>query len=238
MISFDEFKCNLEAVRKRIVRSAQLCGRDPGTIRLLPVTKTHGPEVLDYVKRSGMDWVGENRVQETIEKQGTEWRGRIRWELIGHLQSNKVKHAVESFDRIQSVDSVSLLSKLNRHAGDCGIIMPVLLQFNTGRDPAKSGFETEDAEMAVEACLRCDALKLEGLMTIAPLVEDPAAARLAFAGLRSLRDRLSRTFGIALPELSMGMTSDMEAAIEEGSTCLRIGTALFGGRTGGADHAG
>jgi len=238
MISFDQFKCNLEAVRKRIVRAAHLCGRDPESIRLLPVTKTHGPEVLEYVKRIGMDRVGENRVQETMEKQGGDWRKNLHWDLIGHLQSNKAKHAVECFDRIQSVDSLALIQKLDRLAGDRGMVLPVLLQFNTGHDPAKSGFEPEDADMAVEACLRCDALKLEGLMTIAPLVEDPDAARRAFAGLRLLRERLMRTFGIALPELSMGMTSDMETAIEEGSTCLRIGTALFGDRTGGAHHVG
>ena len=154
----------------------------------------------------------------------------MRWELVGHLQSNKVKPAVECFDRVQSVDSIKLLTKLDRECEAHQKIMPILLEVNTGRDPAKYGIMPEATAATFEAVLACKHLHVEGLMTIAPLSKDKSVARQAFTDLRKLRDQLEQQYNLALPELSMGMTNDLEEAIAEGSTLVRIGTALFGER--------
>jgi pyridoxal phosphate enzyme (YggS family) len=219
-------------IKERIAIAAESAKRNVATIELLPVTKFHPPEVVQWCANAGLLAVGENRVQEAASKR--ELLGKlgqqVRWELIGHLQSNKAKLAVQIFDRIQSVDSVKLIERLARLAGESERILPVLLQFNTGRDSAKSGFEVEEAEAAAEAIMAAPELAWQGLMTIAPLSDDPALAQRAFAGLRELRDSLSSRFAIELPVLSMGMTSDLECAIKEGSTQIRIGTALFGER--------
>lgn len=217
---------------ERIARATEAAGRDKGSVELLPVTKFHPPEALQWCIHAGVAGIGENRVQEAAGKReilGAE-AGNLRWELIGHLQSNKAKLAVETFDRIQSVDSVKLIERLARLAAERGRILPVLLQFNTGRDAAKSGFEVEQASAAADAVLAAPELAWQGLMTIAPLSDDPAVARRTFAGLRELRDRLAERYSHDLPVLSMGMTGDLEAAIAEGSTQIRVGTALFGER--------
>lgn len=217
---------------ERITTATEAAGREEGSVELLPVTKFHPPEAIQWCIRAGLAGIGENRVQEAASKRevlGAE-AGKLRWELIGHLQSNKAKLAVETFDRIQSVDSVKLIERLARLAAERGRILPVLLQFNTGRDAAKSGFEVEQASAAADAVLAAPELAWQGLMTIAPLSDDPAVARRTFAGLRELRDRLAERYGHALPVLSMGMTGDLEAAIAEGSTQIRVGTALFGER--------
>ena len=151
--------------------------------------------------------------------------------MIGHLQSNKAALAASLFDRIQSVDSIRLLDRLNRAAEEAGLALPVLIQVNAGRDPAKHGCELEDAPRIVEHALDCKHLRAEGLMTIAPLTEDPEVAIRTFAALRACRDRLAEALQTPLPELSMGMTGDLRAAIQAGSTQIRVGTALFGART-------
>lgn len=223
------FVRNAQALEERIARICADCGRDPLEVQLMAVTKTHGAEAVDYAARYGLKSIGENRVQEAATKK-PESTATIRWELIGHLQSNKAKLAVEIFDRIQSVDRAKLVRALDRHAGEQNRVLPVLLQVNAGDDPAKFGVSCEDAPALLEAALEASHLKVEGLMTIAPLDEDPTVARSAFERLRNLRDELQEGFGVSLPELSMGMTDDLEQAVRAGSTCVRVGTALFGAR--------
>ncbi len=231
MISIDEFRSNLAAVRERIASACAAAGRPVDAVGLLPVTKNHPAEAARHVAAFGLPAVGENRVQEAMAKR--EACGvPLRWELIGHLQSNKAKDAVATFDRIQSVDSLKLLRRLDRCAGEAGKALPILLQCNSGGDPAKYGFGVVEMEGALEAALSLEHLRVEGLMTVAPLDEDPAVARRAFERLRELRDGLADRFGVALAELSMGMTGDLESAIEAGSTQIRVGTALFGSRGG------
>jgi len=231
MIQYSIFAENLSQLKARMAQACELCGRSVDSVSLLPVTKNHPVEAIEFAVRSGLVAVGENRVQEASDKRGS-YPGRVRWELIGHLQSNKAQDAVAVFDRIQSVDSVKLLRRLDRFAGEQGKTLPILLQCNTGEDPNKSGFAVEEADRVLEAALGAANLQVDGLMTIAPLDDDPALARAAFERLRELRDRLAVRFDVALPELSMGMTGDLEAAIAAGSTQIRVGTALYGERTG------
>ncbi len=234
-LSYDDFLANLADVNARIALACREAGRDPGAVGLLPVTKTHPPEAGAYVARAGLPAVGENRVQEAKEKQPLAAAPGLRWELIGHLQSNKASLAAALFHRIQSVDGGRLLTRLDRAAGENEGRPPlrILIQVNAGNDPAKFGCEPEDAPRLVEQALACANLRLDGLMTIAPLSEDPSVARRTFSRLRELRDSLASSFGIALPELSMGMSGDLAAAIAAGSTQVRVGTALFGAREKG-----
>lgn len=201
----------------------------PGEVTLLPVTKTHPAAAAEYAARCGFTAVGENRVQEGMEKR-PQAPATLRWELIGHLQSNKAKLAATHFDRVQSVDGEKLITLLNRAAGELNRKLPVLLQINAGQDPAKFGAEPADAARLLELALAQPHLQVDGLMTIAPLSDDPAVARRTFANLRTIRDELVARFGVPLRELSMGMTGDLEAAIAEGSTQVRVGTALYGAR--------
>jgi len=219
----------INLIRERIERAAMRAGRDPAQVNLLPVTKTLPATAVLAAHRAGLTAIGENRVQEAVTKK-KEVDVPIRWELIGHLQSNKVKAAVLTFERIQSVDSPKRLDQIDRQAAEAGKVMPVLLQINAGRDPAKFGAELEAVPALLKHALQCTHLQIDGLMTIGPLVQDPAVARETFARLRACRDRMVREFGCPLPELSMGMSGDFEAAVEEGSTLLRLGTILFGKR--------
>ncbi len=229
----DTFPAALAAVRAQIAAACTAAGRDPATVRLLPVTKNHPAEAVALAAAAGFEAVGENRVQEAVAKQAdcAAQGVRVRWELIGHLQSNKAKLAARHFDRVQSVESAKLLDVLDREAAAAERVLPVLLQINAGNDPAKFGAEPIDASALLEHALGKRALRVEGLMTIAPLSDDPEVARRTFANLRTIRDQLVARFGVALPELSMGMTGDLAAAIAEGSTMIRVGTALFGERT-------
>lgn len=233
LIDYETFRQRADALRARMAEACRAAGRDPAEVRLLPVTKTHPPEAATYAARYGLPAVGENRVQEAVAKRAAVG-GALRWELIGHLQSNKARLAAQHFDRVQSVDSVRLAGLLGRAAAELGRTLPVLLQVNAGADPAKFGAEPEDAPALLEAALGQPALRVEGLMTVAPLDADPAAtrehARRTFAALRALRDGLAARFGVALPELSMGMTGDFAEAIAAGSTVVRVGTALYGPR--------
>lgn len=228
-IAYETFRARADAVREKIAAICRNVGRDPGKVQLLAVTKTHPPAAVDYAARYGLRAVGENRVQEGIEKKA-QCAAAIRWELIGHLQSNKARLAATHFDRIQSVDRPKLLRLLDRAAVETGRRLPVLLQINAGRDPGKFGADPSDAAALLEAGLACPQLQIEGLMTIAPLSPDPAVAARTFVTLRDLRDRLTTQFGLPLPELSMGMTDDLEAAVAAGSTLVRVGSALFGPR--------
>jgi PLP dependent protein len=203
--------------------------RDAGEVELLAVTKSHPAGAVELAARYGLRAVGENRVQEGVDKRA-QTSAAIAWELIGHLQSNKARLAVRHFDRIQSVDSAKLLDVLDRIAAETGKTQAVLLQVNAGLDPAKSGVEPDEAPRLLDAALARAHIRVDGLMTIAPLSEDPDVARRTFANLRAIRDRLAAATGARLSELSMGMSGDLEAAVAEGSTIVRIGTALFGAR--------
>ena len=229
MIEFSNFEQNLSEVKARIYGACVAAGRPKSAVSLLPVTKNHPVEAIDYAARCGLLSVGENRVQETNDKCGS-YAGQMKWELIGHLQSNKAQLAVSIFDRIQSVDSVKLLHRIDRYAAESGKRMPILLQCNSGEDPNKYGFTPDEAEGVLEVALEATNLKVEGLMTIAPLDDDLDVAKAAFERLRGLRDRLAERFEVPLAELSMGMTSDLEAAIAAGSTQIRVGSALYGAR--------
>jgi pyridoxal phosphate enzyme (YggS family) len=229
-VGFEEFRRRADEVLARIGEACARAGRPPGSVRLLAVTKSHPAEAVDWAARYGLSAVGENRVQEAVEKRA-QTSAPVAWELIGHLQSNKAKLAVRSFDRIQSVDSARLLGLLDREAAALGRVLPVLLQVNAGHDPAKSGVEPDEAPQLLDAALACKSLRVEGLMTIAPLEGGSEAARRTFSSLREIRDRLAPRSGLGLGELSMGMSGDLDEAIAQGSTVVRIGTALFGARS-------
>jgi pyridoxal phosphate enzyme (YggS family) len=228
-IDYETFRQRTDALQRRIAAACTAAGRGPGEVVLLPVTKTHPPAAAEYAARYGLGSVGENRVQEGVEKRAQVTAG-LRWELIGHLQSNKARLAAAHFDRIQSVDSTKLLTVLDRAAGELGKKIAVLLEVNAGEDPAKFGVAPADAPALLESALGLPHLQVDGLMTIAPLSDDPLVARRCFARLRALRDELGPRFGVPLRELSMGMSGDFEAAIAEGSTQVRVGTALYGSR--------
>ena len=229
MITLDEFIINFTNIKLRIERACRESGRDISEVQLLPVTKTHPVQAIEYALHVGLNSVGENRIQEVKEKK-PECSGNSRWELIGHLQSNKVNDAVRLFDRIQSVDSLKLIRKLNTACEVSGKVLPIFLQCNAGEDPNKYGFSEASMAEALEAVLGSAYLKCEGLMTIAPLDDDPLSAKACFEKLRTIRDSLVSEYGIELKELSMGMTQDLEEAIAAGSTMIRVGSALYGSR--------
>lgn len=229
IIDYRVFEENLRKVRGRIEQSAMAAGRSSNAIQLLPVTKNHPLDVARFAYRSGLKSVGENRVQEALSKMD-DADEEIFWELIGPLQSNKVKKAAERFYRIQSVDRIKIVNLLQRHAAEAERNLRILLQINTGNDPNKSGARLEDASALLERALSQPNLKVDGLMTIAPLSSDLNIARKSFASLRKCREELAESFKVDLPELSMGMSGDMQEAILEGSTIVRVGTALFGKR--------
>jgi pyridoxal phosphate enzyme (YggS family) len=229
LIDYEIFTVRADKVRARIAAAARAAGRSPEEVKLLPITKTHPPEAAFYAARYGLTAVGENRVQEAVAKQ-TQVSAPLQWELVGHLQTNKARLAAAHFHRIQSVDSEKLVHQLDRAAADLGRRLPVLLQINSGHDPAKFGAEPADAPRLLAAALAAPHLQVDGLMAIPPLSDDPEVARRTFAALRSLRDELAVRFGVPLAELSMGMTADLEVAVAEGSTLVRVGTALYGPR--------
>lgn len=231
MHSHASFLESLSHVRARINAACERAGRNPREVKLMAVTKTHGPEAAAWALEAGLCHLGENRVQELADKRPQVAEGGGCWELIGPLQRNKVRLALQHADRIQTVDRVKLVNDLDRICGELGIAdFPVLMQVNTARDPAKHGCEVDQAEALLEAIQSAEHLRPEGLMTIGELTGDEGRIRATFKRLRELRDRLSGPSGLALAELSMGMTGDLEWAIEEGSTLIRVGTALFGAR--------
>jgi pyridoxal phosphate enzyme (YggS family) len=229
LLSYEAFLANLADLRGQVASACTAAGRDPESVTILPVTKTHPVEAALHAVRAGLPAVGENRVQEALPKIEAARGVGVRWELIGHLQTNKAKLAARAFDRIQSVDSPKLLDVLDRAAAEEGRVLRVLLQVNAGADPAKSGASVDEAARLLDQATAKTNLRVEGFMTIAPMSDDPAVARRTFAALREIRDRLASP-ALSLSELSMGMTSDLAEAIAEGSTMIRVGTALFGSR--------
>jgi len=225
---------NLNAVRERIARAEELAGRPAGSVRLLAVSKTFPADDVAEALRCGQRDFGENRVQELEQKAPlfSAENGPV-WHLIGHLQTNKAAKAAALADWIHSADSVRILEKLDRTAERD---IRLLLELNMSGEEAKTGMTGgyDALRKLVEAALSSDHLKLQGLMTMAALDADEKTARTTFAALRDMRDRAEREYSIRLPELSMGMSADFEYAIREGSTIVRIGTAIFGGRNYGA----
>jgi PLP dependent protein len=218
------------AVLARIASACAVTGRDPAGVSLVAVSKTVAPERLRVAIGVGLTTLGENRVQDAADK--IQVLPDATWHLIGPLQSNKARRAVELFDLIQSVDSVDLAKRLDHLVRDVrpGTRYPVLLQVNVDDDPAKAGFAPQALPAALDDVAELDALEIRGLMTIGRLVDQPEAARATFRGLREISDRL-RSAGYPLgPELSMGMSSDFDVAVEEGATIVRVGRALFGER--------
>lgn len=220
-------------VLARIAAACGRVGRSPSDVTLVAVSKTVDAARLRDAVAAGLTLLGENRVQEGVAK-APEVPG-ARWQLIGPLQSNKARRAVEVYEAIQSVESVGLAERLDRLAREVRAAgpadpYPVLLQVNVDDDPAKAGFQPEALRDALDRIAAFDALEVRGLMTIGRLVEGAEAARPTFAALREVSGRL-RSGGSALgPELSMGMTDDFEVAVEEGATIVRVGRALFGER--------
>ncbi|MGD0932210.1 MAG: YggS family pyridoxal phosphate-dependent enzyme [Candidatus Korobacteraceae bacterium] len=219
---------NLAAIRERIAGAARRAGRNPEDIALMAVTKTQPAERIAEACAAGQRLFGENRVQEFAEKFGalTELHD-AEFHMIGHLQSNKVTKAAEIFAAVDSVDSVRLGERLNAAAETAGKSLDVLIEVNLGGEAAKSGVAPDSAELEriLEAAPGWRSLRIRGLMTVPPFTDDPEGARPYFHQLRELRERLG-----GLDVLSMGMSNDFEVAIEEGSTCVRIGTGIFGER--------
>jgi pyridoxal phosphate enzyme (YggS family) len=226
---------NIAAVRERIAGAARRAGRNPEEIALMAVTKTHPPERIREAYAAGLRLFGENRVQEFAEKSSAlaELNG-AEFHMIGHLQTNKAGKAVELFGAVDSVDSMKLAEKLDAAARALGKKLSVLIEVNVGGEAAKSGLapDSRELEELLLAAPRFDALRFRGLMTVPPFTEDPEGARVFFRGLRRLREAIAvrRLAGGGLDWLSMGMSHDFEVAIEEGSSCVRVGTAIFGER--------
>jgi PLP dependent protein len=226
---------NLARVRQRLADAAQRVGRRPEDIALMAVTKTFPASIIREAYAAGQRLFGENRVQEFAEKAASlaDLPG-IEFHLIGHLQSNKATKAAQIFSGIDSVDSLHLAEKLNAAAGKIGKRLAVLIEINVGGEEAKSGLspDSPDLEALLAAAISLEHLEFRGLMSIPPFTEDPEAARPYFRKLRELRDHIAgrRLSAVAMDTLSMGMSHDFEIAIEEGSTCVRVGTAIFGAR--------
>lgn len=224
---------NLKIVNEKISSSAVKAGRNPQDVKLVAVTKTIAlPEIVEAVK-SGVMILGENRVQEAKEKI-SELRTQnsdliIQWHLIGHLQKNKAKTAVQLFDLIHTMDSIELADEVNKQAGKMNKTQRVLVQVKLSDEATKHGVLEKDIMKLLEAVSVMRNLRLEGLMTIPPFFDDPKLARPYFRRLKEMREEASAK-GFNLPELSMGMSNDFEVAIEEGATMVRIGTAIFGER--------
>jgi pyridoxal phosphate enzyme (YggS family) len=219
----------LSEVRGKIAAAAARSGRDASEVEVIAVTKTHGPQTVCEAWDAGLRIVGENKVQEAAWKRPLAVSGP-EWHLIGHLQTNKVRQALETFDFFHSVDSLRLIGKMRRAAEETGRTPRILLEVNVSGEKSKSGMSADEVPAAVEAVLDSGAFWLEGFMTMAPFSENPEDARPYFRMLRELRDGMESRFSVKLPRLSMGMSGDYEVAVEEGATYVRLGTVLFGDR--------
>ena len=224
LASSADIAANIRSIRDRIAAAAASAGRDPAEITLVGICKTFPPSLVAEAHRAGLRHFGENRVQEAAEKiPGLSYlEPHPTWHMVGHLQSNKVKAALELFDIIESVDSVRLGQAIARHTG--GRRVPVLLEVNVSGEASKYGLAISELPEALRSLQGLPELEVKGLMTVAPMAQDLETVRPVFRRLRELRDRLG------LRELSMGMTDDFGVAIQEGSTMVRIGRAIFGAR--------
>ena len=224
----------LAEVRARLSQAAQRSGREPDAVRLIAVSKTHPLDAVRAAADAGQLDFGENKVQDALQKIAASTDTRLRWHLIGHLQSNKAKKAVAA-GFIHAIDSVDLLHRVDQAATAAGRTVEVLVQVDLALESTKHGAAVDDVAGIFAAAEACEAARLVGLMLLPPLAENPEDARPWFGRLRGLRDQLAES-GVAphrLRELSMGMSHDFEVAIEEGATMVRVGTAIFGTRDTG-----
>jgi pyridoxal phosphate enzyme (YggS family) len=234
-LTADLIRSRHDALLRRLRAAAEAAGRDPDVVRVVAVTKGFGTAIIREATAAGLSRFGENRVQEAIPKMSV--APQAEWHLVGRLQANKARPALRAFAAIHSVDSLDLLTRLDRIAAEEARSPAVLLQVNVTEEPSKAGFALDWFDEAARrlgslsaAVGGLAAVRLEGLMTIGPAGVSPDESRRAFATLRRLRDELQQMTGQPLPELSMGMTADADAAVAEGATLVRVGTAIFGPR--------
>ena len=222
----------LAEVRERIARAAARAGRQPDNVRLVAVSKTHSIDDVRGAAAAGQLDFGENRIQEALQKIAAAPDLPVRWHLIGHLQSNKARKAAVPFSCIHSIDRVEILDALDRAAAAAGTGPEILVQVDLAGEPTKHGAALDLVKSVVERAVECRAVRLAGLMLLPPWLDDPEAIRPYFRSLRELRDQLvaSGVPAHMLRELSMGMSHDFDVAVEEGSTMVRVGTAIFGTR--------
>jgi pyridoxal phosphate enzyme (YggS family) len=220
---------NLISVQSKIAAAAERSGRKATDVELVAVTKTFPVEVIREALEAGQRLFGENRVQELLSKQPA-LPSSVRWHLIGHLQSNKVRKVLPVVEAIHSVDSVDLARDINRIAAELGQFPKVYLEVNVAGEASKHGFAPDKLEAGLEELLALDRLEIQGLMCVPPISKEPEESRKHFAFLREYRDKLEKEAGVPFPALSMGMSGDYEIAVEEGATVVRVGSAIFGGR--------
>ena len=220
---------NFEKIQHRICAACERAGRAPDSVALVAVTKSQPPEIVRAAEDCGQLHFGENKVQEAKVKIPL-CSGRLRWHFIGHLQSNKCRDAIELFEIIQSVDSLSLAQEISKRAEQASRTMPILLEVNVAAEASKFGYKPERLLAELEEINALPRVEVHGLMTVPPWSDEPEKVRPHFQRLRDLKSECEQIIGAPLPHLSMGMSGDFEVAIEEGATIVRIGTALFGPR--------
>jgi pyridoxal phosphate enzyme (YggS family) len=221
---------NLSIVRAAVADACLRSGRELGSVELIAVSKTFSTDDIREAIQSGQAHFGESRLQEA-EPKVAELPGALHWHFIGRVQRNKVRKLLKLFEVIHAIDSMKLAAYTNEVARELGLYPNVFLQVNIGRELSKGGFEPHELDEAMDCILKLDRLGIMGLMCIPPPVADPGLARVWFSALREMRDALEVKFGVSLPSLSMGMSNDFEVAIEEGSTHVRVGSAIFGKRS-------
>jgi len=226
MVSFAE---NLDLIQQRIATACARAGRDPKSVTLLAVSKSHPPEAIQMAVNAGQLLFGENKIQEAKAKIPL-GPGKARWQFIGHLQSNKVRDAVQLFEMIQGVDSLAIAQEISKRAEQASRTLPILLEVNVAGEGSKFGYAPEKLLAELNALNALPRIEVHGLMAIPPFAAVPEKARPYFQKLRELKLQCEQILGAPLPHLSMGMSGDFEVAIEEGSTIVRVGTALFGER--------
>jgi PLP dependent protein len=229
---YEEVPERLARIRERIADAAGRAGRSPADVRLIAVSKTHPIEAVRAAAEAGQRDFGENKVQEALQKIAQSTDNRLKWHLIGHLQSNKARKAAGAAGAIHAIDGIDLLKRVDQAASEAGRTIDVLIQVDLALEDTKFGAPLTEVAGIVEAAGHCSAARLTGLMLLPPLAENPEDARPWFARLRAVRDELlaSGVPADRLKELSMGMSHDFEVAIEEGATMVRVGTAIFGER--------
>jgi pyridoxal phosphate enzyme (YggS family) len=225
------FTENLDSIRQRIAAACARAGRDAAAVTLLAVSKTHPPDAIREAVAAGQLLFGENKIQEAKAKIPL-CPGRARWHFIGHLQSNKVRDAVELFELIQGVDTLAIAREISKRAVQAAKTMPILLEVNVAGESSKFGYPPEQLLAELKEINALPKIEIHGLMAIPPYVAVPEKARPYFQKLREVKTRAEDALGAPLPHLSMGMSGDFEVAVEEGATLVRIGTTLFGERLG------
>jgi len=221
----------LHIVRDKVSQAALKVGRNPEDIQIIAVTKTVDIPQMEEAIAAGITAVGENRVQE-ITKKYPLLKEKVDWHLIGHLQTNKVKYIIDKVKMIHSLDRFSLVKEISKRAQQQGIVMPVLVQVNVAEEESKFGLKVEEVIPFLKDIVGIKGLKILGLMTMAPFVEDAEEVRYVFRDLRNLAEKITKQAipGVEMKHLSMGMTNDYEVAVEEGATLIRVGTGIFGQR--------